>query len=324
MCADDTLETVADSIDDDIVVAGPSRDLRTVEARAGTAHQPRVVTTGETGAFADAVRDVGVVVVAIDGTHRTTPSLVQQVENTAGFVVTVFSGHTGEAIDPALLDAVSEAADVTLLACGKQATAAAESDSGGDDPRVRRSRSGVAVSGALDFVRMIHQPGQINLDLADAQTVLSGGSLGVLAGGTASLEAEGSRQAVNRAFADLPPSIETTRDAAALVSVAGDPAMSVADATATVQAVREQLGTGDELIWGVTTDDTLRGRVTVDIVVEEVTYRPPLAAGDPCRRCDTPLSAYTYGDRTELACEECGFADLPVSLGDGPSHDRGF
>ena len=56
-------------------------------------------------------------------------------------------------------------------------------------------------------------------------------------------------------------------------------------------------------------------------IVDDITYRPPLSAGDPCRRYGTALARYTLGERTTLACETCGFADLSMSMGDRPGHD---
>lgn len=324
MCTDD-LETVVDSLGGDIVVAGPRTDSGTAAEVAEGDGQPRVVGIGDTDEFGDAVRDAGVVVVAMDGSPSAAESVVQASNDAEGFVVAVFNGHADEDVEPSLLDTVREGADVTVLACRRQPAAGSRSEqSDTTETRIRRSGSGVAVGGASDFVRMIRKPGQINLDLADAQTVLTDGALAVLGGGTASFETEGPRRAVQRAFDEMPASIDVAGGAGALVSVIGGPEMSIDDAITAVRTVRRQVGALENVIWGVAVEEALAGQVTVDIVVDDVAYHPPLSAGDPCRRCGAALAAYTFGDRTTLACETCGFADLSTSLGDPSGHDAGL
>ena len=320
MRPDDDLETVADSLNGDILVAGLAGDLGAVADRAGTDDQPQVVGTGDAGEFEPAVRDVGLAVLAMAGQGHVTDSVLRAADEAAGFVVAVFDGHGDEGVDLSLLERVREAVDVTLLTCRKRPPEGSRSERQ-SDARARRAGSEVAVSGAVDFVRMVSEPGHINLDLADARTVLTNGSLAVLAGGTATLETDGSRRAVRRTFEEIPATIDAARGSNALVSVSGGPEMSIDDAIAAVRAVRDELGDVDDLIWGVATDESLADRVTVDIVFDDITYRPPLSAGDPCRRCGATLAVYTFGERTTLACEGCGFADLSVSLREGTERD---
>jgi hypothetical protein len=317
MCAEDDLAAVAGSLVGEIVVAGPRGELGALEERAQGSGQPRVVATGDATRFGDAVRDAGVAVVAMEGSSSAADSLVRVADDTEGFIAAVFNAHEEEHVEPSLVETVREAADVTLLACRKRPTADAPPEQGdGRGPLVRRPQSGAAADGAFDFVRMIRMPGQINIDLADARTVLSDGALAVLGGGTASLETEDPRRAVRRAFEDIPSSVDTARGSDALVSVVGGPEMSIGDAVAAVRAIREDAGGISDLIWGVAVEDALAGRVTVDAVVDGIRYRPSLSAGDPCQRCGATLAVYTFGERTTLACEGCGFADLSMSLGD--------
>lgn len=323
MCADD-LETVADSLGGDIVVAGPSEGPGAVEAASRGDGQPRVVGVGDTEALGDAVRDAGVVVVAVDGSSSPPESVFQASDDADGFVVAVLDAREEGVLEPARLDDVREGADVTLLACGAHppvARPAEQSDTAGEG--MAQVESGGAAGGAVDFARMLHAPGQINLDLADARTVLTDGTLAVLAGGTASFETESPGKAVQRAFEAIPPAVDVAGGSGALVSVAGGPEMSIDDAIAAVRTVRGALGSTENLIWGVAVEEALADRLTVDIVVDDVSYRPPLSAGDPCRRCGATLAAYTFGDRRTLACEACGFADLSVSLGERPDRDAG-
>ena len=322
MGADD-LEAVADSLDGDIVVAGSRDDLGTVARQTGADDQPRVVETGDAGEVGSVTRDGGVLVVAMDGSASKAESIARAADDTNGFVVAVFDGRENEDVDPSRLDAVRETVDATLLACRKRPTADSSEQDEGIDPLTRRAGPEVTVGGAFDFVRMIRQPGHINLDLADAQTVLTDGSLAVLCGGTAALETDGAGRAVRRAFEEIPPSVDAARGSGALVSVVGGPEMSIDDTIAAVRAVRGELGDVGDLIWGVATDEALAGRVTVDVVVDDITYRPLLSAGDPCPRCGVALATYAFGERTTLSCPDCGFADLSMSLRDRSGRDAG-
>jgi hypothetical protein len=314
MCADD-LEAVVDSLGGDIVVAGPSEGPGAVGRLAEQGGQPRVVGFGDAGKLGDAVRDAGVTLIAADGSSRPPDSLLRASDDTTGFVIAVLNAHEDGGVEPSLLETVRGSVDVTLLACREQATARFERGSG-PGGEGRRTGPGVAVGGALDFARTVHRPGQVNLDLADAQTVLTDGGLAALCGGTASFETDGPQRAAQRAFGAIPSPVDVTRGSGALVSVAGGPEMSIDDAIAAVRTVRRELGAIGDLIWGVTVEASLAGQLTVDIVVDGVSYRQPLSAGDPCRRCDAALVAYSLGNRTTLACEACGFADLSASLGE--------
>lgn len=317
MCADD-LETVADSLGGDIVVAGPSDGPGAVETLARGDGQLRLVGVGDTEALGDAVRDAGAVVVAMDRASSPPEPVRQAADGEDGFVVAVLDGQDDESLEPARLERVRQGADVMLLACRAHrpgVPARGQSDARGTG--LGRAGSGGAVGGALEFARMLDTPGQINLDLADARTVLTDGAFAVLAGGTASFETESPGRAVQRAFETIPAPVDVTGGSGALVSVAGGPEMSIDDAVAAVRTVRRELGPTENLIWGVAVEEALGDQLTVDIVVDDV--RPPLSAGDPCRRCGAALAAYTFGDRTTLTCEACGFADLSVSL--GSDHD---
>lgn len=302
MCAEDSLETVAESLNGDLVVAGPAKSLDAVVAPSG---EPRLVSTGDPDEFEDAVQDAGAVAVAFEDLQQTTD--ISVVEGAAAFTVAVFDGRDPERLDPSLLDTVGERVDATLLACRTHPVRDQP------DTQTRHSPAEVAVGGAFDFARMIHDPGEINVDLADAKTILTGESLTVLSGGVATLDTEGTSTGIERAFAGIPESIDTARGSAALVSVVGGPEMSVRDAIVAVRTADEKIRGTDNLIWGVTIDKTFTNRISVDVVVDTVPY--PLSAGDPCRRCGSPVSVYTLGGQTTVACENCGFADLPTSIG---------
>lgn len=303
----DELDTVADSLERDIVVAGP----QAVTERITADDTLRIVPMGDTGDFEAAFNGVGLLVVAID-TSGTAAAVRRAAECTDGFVVGVCTVHDDERIDPSLLDAVRDIVDVTLLVTRDRPIGETmiDCDDGTDTP----PSSALAVVGAIDFARMIRHSGQINLDLADARTVLTDSSHAVLVRGRASSQTERTETAVRRAFEGIPPTIDIDRASNALVSVVGGPEMSITDATAAVRELRKDIGDTNDIIWGVATDDSMGEQVTVDIVIDDVGYRPSLSAGDPCRRCGKTLSAYTFGDRTTIACQACGFAGLSMSL----------
>lgn len=293
----DELDTVADSLERDIIVAGPGA----VTERITADDQLRVLSPEATDDFECAVGQAAVLVVPVD-TADTAALARRAADRVDGFVVAVLSDHDNAPIDPSLLESVRDAVDVTVFASRNRPPGVDSSDGA--------ASATVAAHGAADFVRMLRRPGHINLDLADARTVLTDGSLAALARGRASFRTESTDTAVHRAFDAIPDAIEMDRTANALVSVIGGPAMSINDAVAAVRAVRGEIGDTDEIIWGVATDDGMAEQVAVDVVIDDVAYRPSLSAGDPCRRCGEGLSVYTFGDRTTIACPACGFADL--------------
>jgi cell division protein FtsZ len=310
MYVEDSLETVAESLNSDLVVAGPKEPLEAVQPPPTSGDEPQVVSTEDVAEFDDAVQDAGAVVVALEGSQHTTDAVLSAVEDSEAFTVAVFDGRDPKSLDLSLLDTVSERVDATLLAYKMPKRDSAPETA---DTRDCNAPAEIAVGGAFDFARMVQDPGEINMDLADARMVLSGESLGVLSRGVATRDTEGADTAIERAFAGIPSSMDTARGSAALVSVVGGPEMSIRDAVVAVRTADEKIRGSDNLIWGVTIDDALANRISVHVVVDTVPY--PLSAGDPCRRCGSPLSVYTLGGKTTVSCENCGFADLPTSLG---------
>jgi hypothetical protein len=323
MCAEEPIDAVADALGDSMAVAVPGEALGTVEDLAGTEGNPEVVGIGDVTESSDAVSDVGIVVLALDGTSCVTDRVRRVADVAAGFTVAVFDGHEETHVEPAVLDAVRRAVDVTVLACRPHSPTDSSSERWPTtDARARESRYALATGCALDFVSLIHTAGHINLDLADVKTVLTDGSVAAFGGGTTSLGGSGPREAIRRAFGNTPPSIDLGRGSSALVSVVGGPAMTIDDTVAALRAVRDEIGDTSDLVWDVAIDDSLTDRVTVDVIVDDIVYRPPLSAGDPCRQCGSALSVYTMGEQETVACEDCGFADLSLSLRGRPASDE--
>ena len=161
------------------------------------------------------------------------------------------------------------------------------------------------------FVSVVRDPGFVNLDLADARTVLRPVEFAALGVGTSDGGAPG--DAVAEAFVALPPGVETDPADGVLVDLLGGPEMSVEDVSDAVTAVRGRVGPDAHVIWGGGVDESLGEAVRVRLVVASVS-NVRAAPGDPCPRCAASLSAYTLGGRTTLSCENCGFAGVSVRL----------
>ena len=169
---------------------------------------------------------------------------------------------------------------------------------------------GDAVEAAVRaLLATVREPGFVNLDLTDAETVLSAG-VAALGTGTADRDAPGS--AVAAAFDGLPAGVDATDASAVLVDVVVDPATSVAAATDAIAAVRDRVGADANVIWGGAVDEAAADELAVRLVVAGVRHAPPLAAGDPCPRCGAALSAYRFGARETLSCDGCGYSGIAV------------
>lgn len=303
MADEEELRAVADAVDRGVVVAGTGRFADVVAGR-----------TPGTDASADS--DVDAVVLVIDPSE---PDPATSVARWTGgpdrFVVAVVGAPADDgSVDPDLLDAVRAVADATLLVPVSPVTRASGSDTA--DVAPAGEGDGVAdadgvVDGALDFVAVVRDPGFVNLDLADARTVLGTGTVAALGRGSASLSVPGAPEAaVSHAFEAMPAGVEPDRAPAALVDVVAGPAISVADATAAVTAVRERVGSGVHVVWGGAVEEAAADELHVRVVVADVDYAPTPAPDDPCPRCGAALSAYSFGERTTLSCDSCGYAGL--------------
>jgi len=183
------------------------------------------------------------------------------------------------------------------------------------DAAVLAGEGGVAGAVAA-FVALVRDPGFVNLDLADARTALRAGDLAALGRGTAGLDAGGAERAVAAAFDGMAPGVVPGGAAGVLVDVVGDPAMSVADASAAVTAARRRVGRDAHVIWGGAVDDALAGEVRARVVAAGVGLSPVPSAGGPCPRCGARLAAYSLDGRATPACDDCGYAGVAASLQD--------
>lgn len=205
---------------------------------------------------------------------------------------------------------------------------------------VRDGRIGDAVR---ELRALIEEAGVVNLDLADVRTLLSPGGLGAFTTGTGSASAP--EAAVSTAIGGLASVVDAATAAGALVDAVGTPDLSVDGAASLVDGVRSHVGTDAHVIWGtaVADGDDLRAQgdlqaranprlrdalqrgdtprvredartrdgVRVRLLVAGIEPpEPTLAPGDPCPRCGGALSGYSLGDRSTIACDDCGYAGV--------------
>ncbi|WP_418286615.1 hypothetical protein [Halorubrum sp. DTA46] len=208
------------------------------------------------------------------------------------FTVAVVPGCAATQAD---LSAVADRVDAVLLAGGDES----------DEP----TATDPVITAVVDFLAIVQAPGFVNLDLTDAQTVLS---TGVSALGTGTASRDDPAGAVDAAFAGLPESVDPTAASAVLVDVVVDPVTSIAAATDAVGAVRGRIGEAANVIWGGAVDESAANELRIRLVVADVRHSPSLAAGDACPRCEARLSAYTFGARETLSCDACGYSDIAV------------
>lgn len=164
-----------------------------------------------------------------------------------------------------------------------------------------------AVDAVSELLTIVRDPGFVNLDLTDARTVLSSGPAAV-ATGTAPHNVPG--VAVESAFDRLPAGVDAGSASAVLVEVVVDPDTSIAAATDAIGEVRDRVAPDANVIWGGAVNDDAVGVLLVRVVVADVRYDPPLAAGDPCPRCGSSLSSYRFGASETLSCDACGYSGI--------------
>ena len=261
----DDLQAAADALDGSVVVCGigayadslagesfsGARFATVAEllAEAGSSERPdgagsrsdrdrgTTAVGGADRAATDIDSDLAAVVVAVD------PALDLDTDEAFGalagidaFTVAVLPGTE---VSTAGLSAVGEQVDGVLLAGSDGGSGRCNADG------AVGSVDGVdtVARGIREFLAVIQAPGFVNLDLADAQTVLS---TGVAALGTGAAARDAPTTAIDRAFGALPDGVDPAAASAVLVDVVVDPVTSIAAATDVVAAVRERIGGGRE------------------------------------------------------------------------------
>jgi hypothetical protein len=272
--------------------------------RVGRQAADRVAVAGVVARAAGIPRDARAALVAVDPADPSPAVAFARRCPPATLVVFV-------AAVPGRVDGGTRAALATLRDAGDAVVLAADDG----DPVA-------GTAAALDaLVRLVARTDAVNVDLADAETVLSAGGYAAVATG-ADPDPEA---AVEAALAATGP-VSLDRATGAVVHLDGG-GLSVGAAGAAVDAVRERLADGAHVVWGAATDaggeeaDGAEGEraVTARLVLAGVVpVRPPATAGEPCPRCGSDLVGYRLGDRETVACDDCGFADVGAPLGGDP------
>lgn len=300
----DDLRETADALGGSVVVCGVGSYA---DALAG---QPfpdaRFMTVADL--LADDAPAVAAAVIAVDPAAIATPDgtdgdaaseSLRALTAIDAFTVAVVPGGDADAEG---LSAFAEQVDAVLMVDSEPGAPATAGS--GDSPE------SVAIGDAIrSFLAVVQEPGFVNLDLTDAQTVLSSG-VAALGTGTAAREAPAA--AVEAAFDDLPEDVDPADASAVLVDVVVDPVTSISAATDVIAAVRERIGADANVIWGGAVDESAADELRVRIVVADVRHDPTLAAGDPCPRCGVSLSAYAFGTRETLSCDACGYSGITM------------
>lgn len=335
MSSRDDLREAAAALDGSVVVCGVGSYADAVAGVATSDSRvlkvPELATaigpsTDGVGPATDGVESPAAVVIAVDpsgsstgaersiGAESSTGAIedidtaLEAVDATGAFTVAVVPGRGATADD---VSALGDRVDAVLLAgdgSGSADTAAVADTAAAADTDTAAVADAVA-DAVRTFLAVVQEPGFVNLDLTDAETVLSSGTAAL---GVGSGARDAPSVAVDDAFASMSADVDPADASAVLVDVVVDPVTSIAAATDAVAAVRERIGADANVIWGGAVDDSAGTELTVRIVVADVRHAPVLAAGDPCPRCDAPLSAYAFGASETLSCDACGYSGISV------------
>ena len=173
------------------------------------------------------------------------------------------------------------------------------------------------LSGAISqLVALIEEAGVVNLDLADVRTLLSSDGLGVLSSGSGPESAP--ETAVTAAIEKVVSDVDVAAATGAIVDVSGTPDLSVDGAASLVGRVRDRIDGEAHVIWGTAVEEEPSGStqsrdnsVRVRLLLSGIEPpEPTRSPGDRCPRCDGTLSGYSMGDRTTIACDDCGYAGV--------------
>jgi len=119
-----------------------------------------------------------------------------------------------------------------------------------------------AVRGITD---LITSPQDINLDLADLRTVLSGAGM-VLIGIGNGRGREKARQAVEEAINSPLLEISVKGARSIILNVTGGPDMTLNEVTEIVNFVTAETGTETDILWGCKVDETLSNEIVVTVI----------------------------------------------------------
>ncbi|MFO7927706.1 MAG: hypothetical protein ACQET5_12370 [Halobacteriota archaeon] len=286
MTTDEELRLAVDALGESILVVGHGSIGQIAATRIADSDWPAVDAAGTPDAA----------ITAVDGSSLATTEAsagrLDPADVPIRFAVVTVPNHP-IAGERAALDALAERVDAVIVASGEGAEDLA------------------AAVGTL--VSTVREPGVVNIDLADAETVFRSVRMGALCAGE---DREGDpAMAVKNAFGTLATGIETDPVGGVLVDLVGPPGMSVTDVSEAVSTVRTHVGPNAHVIWGGSIDESMTDGIRARLVLAGV-KNGRVAPDDRCPRCGASLSTYTFGDRTIPSCDSCGFAGVSVRLRD--------
>jgi len=130
------------------------------------------------------------------------------------------------------------------------------------------------------IAELITEPGMINLDFADLQTIMKEGGLSMIGMGEAD-SGDRAVEAVRNALSSPLLDIDIANACGALVNVVGGKEMSLADGQRAVQEIYQRIDKKARIVWGASVDPELHNRMRALVVLtgvrsEQIIGAPPM------------------------------------------------
>jgi cell division protein FtsZ len=135
--------------------------------------------------------------------------------------------------------------------------------------RAFRLADEILLKAVKGITELITRPGVINLDFADLRTVLLTGNVAMIGLGE-SEGADRAEEAINEAMDSPLLSVDTSSGSSALINVIGGNDMTLQEAEKVVEVVAGRISSDAKIIWGTSTDDSLRSKLRALIVITGV------------------------------------------------------
>ncbi len=135
--------------------------------------------------------------------------------------------------------------------------------------RAFRVADEVLLRGVKGIAELITRPGIINLDFADLKTVMLSGDVALIGLGE-SEGADRAEEAIKAALESPLLSVDTSSGNSALINIIGGNDMTLQEAEKVVEEVSRRISDNAKIIWGTSTDDSLRSALRALIVITGV------------------------------------------------------
>lgn len=164
------------------------------------------------------------------------------------------------------------------------------------------------------ILELLNEPGFINLDLADAQTVLNSDGLAVFGRATGSLDQPRSAEnTVHAAINSIVSGFDISEGSGILLHLIGGSDITIEHVREAVTTINTRLSSSAHSIWGGAIDDSRLNEVDIRLIIAGVNEQR-VQPGDSCPRCKHRLSAYILNANTTVACDSCGYSNVSVDL----------